>query len=233
MSHSDWVSVPRCDRREFVRLAASAAAFTATAGAAGAAPLLGRSTRPSLAVSTAFVSGPEVVGNAFALPGGDGDFLRHDVKVEIDGFTIADERALPLDLVLRLLWPVEVEGVMQTIPVIAAVQRAGLRERGTVCYRLPLDAAGAIALELIAGAAGDELLRKTIRLGVTSAPGVIPLRSGTYAIAVHRAADGPDWQSLRLGSAADGGAERLIDRRGADPEWHTAMIRITRAPAID
>lgn len=180
-------------RREFLLLSGTAA--LAAAGGALHADIL---KTPGFRVSIGFAEDGELA-DARTLYGGDAGFLRDGTHVRVNG-------SLPPAFELNALYGVEIDGVRQSVPFMAA-------SKGSMPARfvMPVDPDDGVAFELIARSADRHMLRFT----VNPKDGAIPLRRGTYVVAVHNQRMSPDWRSLRV--TEQGRRSVLLSRFEDDP----------------
>lgn len=170
-------------RRDFLRLSCAAAVAT-SGGVLTAAPWSSESfpIGRSAWLSVGYAKESEV-DDAQILYGGDASFLRNGARISVSNSRSGHNFAL------NALYSVEIDGIRRTIPFSVA-------SKGSVPVRfvMPVDPEDGVAFELIASA-GD---RRIIRFTVNPRDGAIPLRQGTYILAVTGERAAPDWRSLDL-----------------------------------
>jgi len=170
-------------RRDFLRLSCAAAA--ATSGGVLSAAAWSSESLPigeSAWLSVGFAEESEVA-DAQILYGGDASFLRDGARISVSASRFG------LNFALNALCGVEIDGIRRFVPFSVASERSV-----PVRFVIPVDPDEGVAFELIAGARDRRILRFT----VNPREGAIPLRRGTYILAVSDQQLAPDWRSLDL-----------------------------------
>ncbi len=162
-------------RREFLRL--SCAAAVATSGGILRASAL---SPDWLSIGFADESG---IVDAWGLYGGDARFLRDGARISVTA-TRAD-----LNFSMNALCPVEIDGTARLLPFSVASKSSV-----PVRFVIPVDPDDGVAFEVVADAGERRILRFT----VNPREGAIPLRRGTYIVAVSDRRAAPEWRSLDL-----------------------------------
>lgn len=176
-------AVTMLKRRDFLRLSCAAAVatssgvLTAAAWSSDSLPI-----GESAWLSVGFAEESEVA-DAQALYGGDASFLRHGARLSVSASRSG------LNIALNALYGVEIDGIRRIVPFSVASESSV-----PVRFVIPVDPDEGVAFELIAGARDRRILRFT----VNPRDGAIPLRRGTYVLAVSDRHVAPDWRSLEM-----------------------------------
>jgi len=170
-------------RRDFLRLSCAAAAAT-SGGVLSAAAWTSESLPigESAWLSVGFAEESEVA-DARTLYGGDASFLRDGARISVSASRSG------LNFALNALYGVEIDGIRRIVPFAVASESSV-----PVRFAIPVDPDEGVAFELIASARD----RRIVRFTVNPRDGAIPLRRGTYVLAVSDRQVAPDWRSLEV-----------------------------------